>query len=77
MEQTSDLEAACPANICPPEQSEKLEAARTNGTISSIAFGVGAGAAVLGTVLFFLADDGEEAQAARVTTDGVSVRLRF
>jgi hypothetical protein len=77
MDQKSDLETACPAMQCPPEQAERLDAARTNATISSLAFGVGAGAAVLGGVLFFLADDGEEARTARLTTDGVSVRLRF
>jgi hypothetical protein len=77
MDQKSDLDAACPDKHCPPEQTENLDAARTNGTISSIAFGVGAGAAVLGTVLFFLADAGEENQTSRLTTDGSSVRVHF
>jgi hypothetical protein len=77
MDQKSDLDSVCPAMTCPPEQIDNLDAARTNATISTVAFGVGAGAAVLGGVLFFLADGGEETQTTRLTTDGVSVRLRF
>ncbi|HKP59883.1 MAG TPA: carboxypeptidase-like regulatory domain-containing protein [Polyangiales bacterium] len=76
MNQKSDLESVCPDNQCPPEQTDKLDAARTNATVSTMAFGVGAGLAVLGTVLFFLADDGES-QTARLGTDGVNLQLRF
>jgi hypothetical protein len=79
MDQKADLDRVCPGNICPPEQSSNLNAAQTNATISSIAFGVSAGAAVLGGVLFLLAHDEPEAQARgpRLGKDGVSVRVDF
>lgn len=56
MNQKSDLDKACPNHRCPPAQSGRLDAAKTNGVISSVAFGVGLGAAVAGGLLFFLAD---------------------
>ncbi|HKU41960.1 MAG TPA: hypothetical protein VJR89_27570 [Polyangiales bacterium] len=79
LDQKSDLEAVCPDKLCPPEQSSNLDAAQTNATIATIAFGVGAGAAILGGVLFFLADDEPEARAhgPRLGRDGMSLRVQF
>jgi hypothetical protein len=58
MNQKSDLDKVCPGHRCPPTQTERLDAAKANGVISSVAFGVGLGAAVAGGLLFFLADGG-------------------
>lgn len=62
LDQTSKLDDACPANRCPPNESDHLDSAKRNGMISTLAFGVGAGAAVLGGVLYFLAGNKVESQ---------------
>lgn len=77
MNQTSDLERACPNKRCPPEQSARLDVAKTNGVISSVAFGVGAAAIATGAVLLFLAADREEAPRASLGLDGANLQLSF
>jgi hypothetical protein len=51
----NDLENKCPQNQCSPAYDGQLNSAKTAGTISTVAFGVGAAAVVLGTVLYFTA----------------------
>jgi hypothetical protein len=70
MNQKSDLDKVCPDHRCPPTQSERLDAAKANGVISSVAFGVGLAAAVTGGLLFFLVDGSaaDEAQPAAAQT---------
>jgi hypothetical protein len=51
----NDLEGKCPQNQCSPSYDGQLNSAKTAGTISTVAFGVGAAAVVLGTVLYFTA----------------------
>jgi hypothetical protein len=51
----NDLEASCPRNQCAGSYEGQLNSARTAGTISTVAFGVGGAAVVLGTVLFLTA----------------------
>ena len=48
MSKKSNLDALCKGTQCPPEAYDDLEAAKTWGTFSTIAFGVGAVGAVLG-----------------------------
>jgi hypothetical protein len=59
MNQKSDLDKVCPQHRCPPAQSERLDAAKANGVISSVAFGVGVGAAIAGGILFFFSGESE------------------
>lgn len=56
MDQKSDLDKACSQHRCPPAQSKRLDAAKANGVISSVAFGVAASAAIVGGLVFFLVD---------------------
>lgn len=72
MNQKSDLDEVCPAHRCPPTETERLDTAKANGVISSVAFGVGVGAAIAGGLLFFLAEDPSEAQP----TAASATRLR-
>jgi hypothetical protein len=51
----NDLDASCPHNQCASSYDGQLNSARTAGTISTVAFGVGGAAVVLGAVLFFTA----------------------
>jgi hypothetical protein len=51
----NDLESKCPGNQCAPTLQGQLDSARTAGTISTVAFGVGGAGIVLGTVLFLTA----------------------
>jgi hypothetical protein len=55
MTKKTDLQGQCPGGVCSQSQQGDLDAARRMGTLSTIAFGVGAAGLVLGTVLFFTA----------------------
>lgn len=64
IDQKNALEEACPDQKCPHSQSAKLEAAQTNGVISTVSYAVAAGAAITGGVLFYLASASDDAAAA-------------
>lgn len=51
----NDLAKACPDNHCRTTQQGDLDSAKTSGTISTIAFGVGGAALIVGGILFFTA----------------------
>ncbi len=51
----NDLSNACPDNHCRVTQQGDLDSAKTSGTISTIAFGVGGAALLVGGILFFTA----------------------
>jgi hypothetical protein len=53
MSAKNDLDKVCTGNSCPPDAHDKLDAAKRNGTIATIGFGVGAAGIALGTVFFF------------------------
>ncbi|MDB5218798.1 MAG: hypothetical protein JWO86_6725 [Myxococcaceae bacterium] len=55
MSKKNDLSNACPNKICRASEQSNLDSAKTSGTISTIAFGVGGAAVILGGVLFFTA----------------------
>jgi hypothetical protein len=62
MKGKSDLDGACPGNVCPPSQQDKLDAANTKATISTVLFAVGGGGVALGTILFFTASGGRSSE---------------
>jgi hypothetical protein len=64
MQKHSDLEGDCESGVCPVERQGDLDSAKTLGNFSTIAFGVGAAGAVLGTVLFFTAGPSSSDRAA-------------
>ena len=51
----NDLSNACPNKECRTSQQGDLDSAKTSGTISTIAFGVGGAALIVGGILFFTA----------------------
>jgi len=51
----SDLNGECRSNVCGPQSEDHLNAAKLNGTISTVAFAAGGGAIVLGTILYLAA----------------------
>lgn len=51
-----ELHATCENRSCPTGYQDELDSARTNATISTIGFGVGAAGAVLGTYLLMTTD---------------------
>jgi len=57
----NDLESSCKNNVCSPQNSDRLEEAKTAGNISTISFIVGGVGAALGTVLFFTASPSSSA----------------
>jgi hypothetical protein len=75
MDQKSDLDRVCPAKSCPPEQSDRLDTAKTNGLISTIAFGVAIGAAVTGGVLLILESSAASEPQPKAANIGRRVRL--
>ena len=56
-----ELSTACPNNECRTSQEGELDSAKTSGTVSTIAFGVGGAALVVGGILFFTASSGSSA----------------
>jgi len=79
-DQEAVLDKACPNDVCPRTHRAKLDAARTNGVISTVSLSVGLGAAALGTVLYFLSGaDGDSATDAEASLrpGGADLTLRF
>jgi len=79
-DQEAALNKACPNDVCPRTHRAKLDAARTNGVISTISLSVGLGAAALGTVLYFLSggdDDSPTDTEASLRPGGADLTLRF
>jgi hypothetical protein len=66
----NDLEGKCPQNQCSPAYDGQLNSAKTAGTISTVAFGVGAAAVVLGTVLYFTATPTSSVERSRAQKRG-------
>jgi hypothetical protein len=64
LHQGDKLDEACPDQLCPRAQSAKLDAARTNGVISTIGFSTALAAAVAGGVLFLLASGSDDARGS-------------
>jgi hypothetical protein len=76
MQDKSLLDDECPDQVCPRDQQEKLDSARTKGTISTIGFGVGAAGIVLGTVLV-LTSSGSSAASGSSAVKSRSARSSF
>jgi hypothetical protein len=60
-----DLKDQCPGDVCPPDQRDNYDSAKTLGNVSTVAFGVGGVGVVLGTVLFFTASPSKGDHAGR------------
>jgi hypothetical protein len=83
----NDLKARCQGNLCPIADKAEADAARTLGTVSTVAFAVGAAGVAAGVVLLVLrapASEGSAANAgflmsmkARVGVGQVSIEGRF
>lgn len=65
MQKHADLKDQCAEGVCPADRQGDLDSAKKLGNFSTIAFGVGAAGAVLGTVLFFTAGPSSADRAAR------------
>jgi hypothetical protein len=63
MSKKNDLSNACPNKNCRASEQSNLDSAKTSGTISTIAFGVGGAAVILGGVLFFTASSSSSSTA--------------
>jgi hypothetical protein len=55
MKQRKDLTSSCPDDVCSENQRADIDSAKRLGTLSTVAFGVGAAGLVLGSVLYFTA----------------------
>jgi hypothetical protein len=70
----SDLDGKCTNNVCGPNSESQLNSAKTAGTISTIAFGVGGAALVLGTVLYFTAGPSSSERHAHASPGKIVAR---
>jgi hypothetical protein len=64
MSKKSELSSACPNKSCRASEQSNIDSAKTSGTISTVAFGVGGAAVVLGAVLFFTASSSASSSSA-------------
>jgi len=65
LSQTADIRSRCTHNICPPEELDKRDEARTMATVSTASFIAGGVLAAAGVVLFILRPGGEEGESAQ------------
>jgi hypothetical protein len=75
----SDLEDACPGDVCPPEEAEKLDETKTLGNVSTAMWIIAGLGAAAGTVLLFvpLGEGEEPVITVRATPVSASVRVNF
>lgn len=80
----SDLKARCMGNLCPASDKDEADAARALGTVSTVAFVVGAAGVTAGVVLLIVrpkgsksAASGEGALRARVGLGTLGLEGRF
>jgi hypothetical protein len=71
MKAKSDLENDCGGTTCPASEEDRLSDAKRSGTLSTIAFGVGAAGLTFGTILFFTA--GSTSSSASSGTSSVAI----
>jgi hypothetical protein len=76
MQDKDQLEAQCPGKVCPPDQEDRLNSAKTKGLVSTIGFGVGAAGAVLGTVLLVTSSGSSSSSSAASSAPPTALRLR-
>ncbi|MFZ5892490.1 MAG: hypothetical protein ACOY0T_15630 [Myxococcota bacterium] len=76
MQDKDQLEAQCPGKVCPPDQEDRLNSARTKGVVSTIGFGVGAAGVVLGTVLLVTSSGSSSSSSAQANKSPTALRLR-
>ena len=64
MKEEDSLGAACPGRVCPPEQQDALDAAKTKGTLSTIGFAVAGAGVTLGTILLITSSGSDSKSGA-------------
>lgn len=64
MQDKDQLANSCPNNVCPPEEQDRLDSAKTKGTVSTIGFAVGGVGVALGTVLLLTSSSSSSSGAA-------------
>jgi hypothetical protein len=64
MSKKNDLSNACPNKSCRASEQSNIDSAKSAGTISTIAFGVGGAAVILGGVLFFTASSSSSSSSS-------------
>ena len=60
-----DLESVCPNDRCPESSRSQLDRAKTQGTVSTVLFGVAGAGLVLGTVFYVTAGPSSSAETAQ------------
>lgn len=76
MQDKDQLDAQCPGKVCPPDQEDRLNSAKTKGLVSTIGFGVGAAGVVLGTVLLVTSSGSSSSSSAKSVAPPTAFRLR-
>jgi hypothetical protein len=64
MQDKDILASNCPQNVCPPEEQDRLDSAKTKGLVSTIGFAVGGAGLTLGTVLLLTSGSSSSSGAA-------------
>ncbi len=79
-----ELDETCPGGVCPPAEHEKIDKRDTLATLTNVLLGVGAAAALAGTLMLtvFASDEAPPQGIAlvpvvRPTSCGATVRWRF
>jgi hypothetical protein len=68
LSRASDIKDACDGDDCPPSQADKLDNAKTLGTVTNVLIGVAAVGVVAGVVLYFVEPGlGEDEPAVSVS----------
>jgi hypothetical protein len=70
---THQLEAQCDGHVCSERVRGRLDTAKQFGTISTIGFGAGIAAGVLGAVLYWNAESSERESARATTRAGIGL----
>ncbi len=75
MQDKDVLDGQCPNKVCPPEQQDRLNSAKTKGIVATAGFGVGAAGIVLGTIL--LATGGSSSSSSAAASAAPPTRTLF
>ena len=81
----SDLEAACPGGVCPPDRASDVSAGKSMALVSTVLTGLAVVAGGVGVVLLFVGGHDDEAPATRARLElgpgpaplGATERVRF
>ncbi len=77
LDQASDIKRHCQGDVCPRDQEEAADDAKTLGNVSTAMFVAGGVVTALGIVLLVIDLSGDEAVAFELTPSAASLRARF